>query len=99
MSICRANWRRWVKPSTQLSSIRTPERTAILRRPAASKTLYSKKSRFSAKSDRLLGVPLATVSRKVNDLEAHVGTKLLVRTTRKVAGTNRTPSWYAQGDK
>jgi len=42
---------------------------------------------FSAAS-RDLGVPLSTVSRKVNELEAHLGTKLLVRTTRKVALTD-----------
>src|SRR5262245_58786456 len=42
---------------------------------------------FSAAS-RDLGVPLATVSRKVNELETHVRTKLLVRTTRKVALTD-----------
>src|SRR6516162_6677180 len=42
---------------------------------------------FSAAS-RDLGVPLATVSRKVNELEAHLGTKLLVRTTRKVTLTD-----------
>jgi DNA-binding transcriptional LysR family regulator len=41
---------------------------------------------FSAAS-RDLGVPLATVSRKVNELESHLGTRLLVRTTRKVALT------------
>lgn len=42
---------------------------------------------FSAAS-RELGVPLATVSRKVNELEIHLGAKLLVRTTRKVALTD-----------
>jgi DNA-binding transcriptional LysR family regulator len=42
---------------------------------------------FSAAS-RELGIPLATVSRKVNELEAHLGTKLLLRTTRKVALTD-----------
>jgi DNA-binding transcriptional LysR family regulator len=42
---------------------------------------------FSAAS-RELGVPLATVSRKVIELETHLGTKLLVRTTRKVALTD-----------
>ncbi len=42
---------------------------------------------FSAAS-RDLGVPLATVSRKVNELEEHLGTRLLVRTTRKVALTD-----------
>jgi DNA-binding transcriptional LysR family regulator len=42
------------------------------------------KGSFSAAS-RELGVPLATISRKVNELERHLGTRLLVRTTRKVA--------------
>ena len=42
---------------------------------------------FSAAS-RDLGVPLATVSRKVHELEEHLGTRLLVRTTRKVAVTD-----------
>jgi DNA-binding transcriptional LysR family regulator len=45
------------------------------------------KGSFSAAS-RHLGVPLATVSRKVNELETYLGTKLLVRTTRKVALTD-----------
>jgi DNA-binding transcriptional LysR family regulator len=44
------------------------------------------KGSFSAAS-RDLGVPLATVSRKVNELEGHLGTRLLVRTTRKVTLT------------
>lgn len=42
---------------------------------------------FSAAS-RELRMPLATVSRKVNELESHLGTKLLTRTTRKVALTD-----------
>jgi DNA-binding transcriptional LysR family regulator len=42
---------------------------------------------FSAAS-RDLGVPLATVSRKVGELEEHLGTRLLVRTTRKLALTD-----------
>lgn len=42
---------------------------------------------FSAAS-RAMGIPLATVSRKVNDLEAHLGTRLLVRTTRRVELTD-----------
>ena len=33
---------------------------------------------------RRLGVPLSTVSRKVSDLEAHLGARLLVRSTRSV---------------
>ena len=42
---------------------------------------------FSAAS-RDLRIPLATVSRKVSDLESHLGTRLLVRTTRKLALTD-----------
>ncbi len=42
---------------------------------------------FSAAS-RALGMPLATVSRKVGELEAYLGTRLLTRTTRKVAMTD-----------
>ncbi len=42
---------------------------------------------FSAAS-RELGVPLATVSRKVAELEAHLGTRLLTRTTRRVTVTD-----------
>lgn len=49
---------------------------------------------FSAAS-RDLGVPLATVSRKVSELEAHLGTRLLVRTTRKVALTDAGASYVA----
>jgi DNA-binding transcriptional LysR family regulator len=45
------------------------------------------KGSFSAAS-RELGMPLATVSRKVNELETHLGTKLLMRTTRKVTLTD-----------
>jgi DNA-binding transcriptional LysR family regulator len=41
---------------------------------------------FSA-AGRKLGVPLPTVSRKVADLEAHLKTRLLVRSTRKLALT------------
>jgi DNA-binding transcriptional LysR family regulator len=52
------------------------------------------KGSFSAAS-RDLGVPLATVSRKVNDLEGHLGTRLLVRTTRKVALTDAGAAYVA----
>ena len=37
---------------------------------------------------RLLKVPLATLSRKISDLEALLGTRLLVRTTRKISLTD-----------
>jgi DNA-binding transcriptional LysR family regulator len=36
---------------------------------------------------RRLGIPLSTVSRKVSDLEAHLGARLLVRSTRSIALT------------
>ena len=49
---------------------------------------------FSAAS-RELGVPLATVSRKVGELEAHLGTKLLTRTTRKVTMTDPGATYMA----
>src|SRR5215467_5101378 len=52
------------------------------------------KGSFSAAS-RDLGVPLATVSRKVNELEGHLGTRLLVRTTRKVALTDGGAAYVA----
>jgi DNA-binding transcriptional LysR family regulator len=41
---------------------------------------------FSA-AGRKLGTPLATVSRKVADLESHLGARLLVRSTRKLTLT------------
>ncbi|MCI5078186.1 LysR substrate-binding domain-containing protein [Oricola sp.] len=49
---------------------------------------------FSA-AGRDLGVPLATVSRKVNELEGHLGAKLLIRTTRKVALTDTGAAYLA----
>lgn len=36
---------------------------------------------------RRLGIPLSTVSRKVSDLEAHLGARLLVRSTRSIGLT------------
>jgi len=52
------------------------------------------KGGFSAAS-RDLGMPLATVSRKVAELEAHIGTRLLVRTTRRVAPTEAGTAYVA----
>jgi len=49
---------------------------------------------FSAAS-RELGVPLATVSRKVGELEAHLGTRLLNRSTRKVVVTDAGATYAA----
>ena len=42
-----------------------------------------------------MGVPLATVSRKVSELEAHLGARLLVRTTRRVALTDAGAAYVA----
>lgn len=39
-------------------------------------------------ASRRLGVPLATVSRRVSELEAHLRTRLLVRTSRRLALTD-----------
>jgi len=52
------------------------------------------KGSFSAAS-RDLGVPLATVSRRVSELEQHLRTRLLVRTTRKVALTDAGATYVA----
>jgi DNA-binding transcriptional LysR family regulator len=39
-------------------------------------------------ASRTLGMPLATVSRKVSDLEAHLKTRLLIRSSRRVSLTD-----------
>ncbi len=49
---------------------------------------------FSA-AGRKLGVPLPTISRKVADLEAHLKTRLLVRSTRKLALTEAGQAYVA----
>ncbi|HEX4766875.1 MAG TPA: LysR family transcriptional regulator [Lichenihabitans sp.] len=49
---------------------------------------------FSAAS-RKLGTPLPTISRKVADLEAHLNTRLLVRSTRKLALTDSGTAYLA----
>ena len=49
---------------------------------------------FSAAS-RSRGVPLATISRKVSELETHLGTRVLVRTTRRVALTDAGAGYVA----
>jgi DNA-binding transcriptional LysR family regulator len=49
---------------------------------------------FSAVS-RDLHMPLATLSRKVNELEAHLGARLLIRTTRKLALTDAGAAYVA----
>lgn len=45
---------------------------------------------------RTLGIPKSTVSRKLADLEAHLGLRLLQRTTRKVALTDAGETLYRQ---
>ena len=49
---------------------------------------------FTAAS-RKLGVPLATLSRKVADLEAHLKARLLIRTTRKLTLTDAGEAYLA----
>ena len=49
---------------------------------------------FSA-AGRTLRMPLATVSRKVGELEKHLGVRLLVRTTRKLALTEAGAAYLA----
>jgi DNA-binding transcriptional LysR family regulator len=49
---------------------------------------------FSA-AGRKLGMPLPTVSRKISELEAHLQTRLLVRTTRKLALTEAGSAFLA----
>ena len=46
-------------------------------------------------ASRALGMPLATVSRKVADLEAHLRTQLVVRTSRKLALTEAGRAYVA----
>jgi DNA-binding transcriptional LysR family regulator len=49
---------------------------------------------FSAAS-RKLGTPVPTISRKVSELEAHLKTRLLVRSTRKLALTDAGAAYVA----
>src|ERR1700704_3014953 len=49
---------------------------------------------FSA-AGRQLGVPLPTISRKIADLEAHLNTRLLVRSTRKLSLTEAGVAYIA----
>src|SRR5271165_1026671 len=46
-------------------------------------------------ASRRLGTPLATVSRKVSELEAHLKTRLLNRTSRKLTLTDAGRSYVA----
>jgi DNA-binding transcriptional LysR family regulator len=46
-------------------------------------------------ASRKLGMPLATVSRRVSELEAHLGTRLLNRSTRRLSLTDAGDSYIA----
>ena len=46
-------------------------------------------------ASRRLGMPLATVSRKVSDLETHLRTRLLIRTSRRLALTDAGRNYVA----
>ena len=54
----------------------------------------AKEGSFSAAS-RSLGMPLPTVSRKLAELEEHLGARLLTRTTRRVALTEVAVTYLA----
>src|SRR4030095_6629249 len=44
---------------------------------------------------RRLGAPLPTISRKISDLEAHLGARLLIRSTRKLVLTEAGAAYLA----
>ena len=48
-----------------------------------------------SEASRQLGMPLATVSRRVSELEAHLGTRLLNRSTRRLSLTDAGDSYIA----
>jgi DNA-binding transcriptional LysR family regulator len=48
---------------------------------------------------RKVGVPLPTVSRKISDLEAHLNTRLLTRSTRKLALTDAGAAYLASAKR
>ena len=56
--------------------------------------LTVEKGSFTAAA-KSLNMPLPTVSRKVTELEAHLGTKLLIRTTRKLVLTDSGVAYVA----
>jgi DNA-binding transcriptional LysR family regulator len=56
--------------------------------------LTVEKGSFSAAA-RELRIPLPTVSRKVSELEAHLGTPLLIRTTRRLSLTEAGTAYVA----
>ena len=56
--------------------------------------LTVEKGSFSAAA-RELRMPLPTVSRKVSELEAHLGTPLLIRTTRRLSLTEAGTAYVA----
>lgn len=62
----------------------------------AMRTLLAAVDRGSlSAASRAIGVPLPTVSRRVSDLEAHLGTQLLVRTSRKLILTEAGTAYVA----
>src|SRR5271155_778982 len=52
-------------------------------------------TRSLSAASRKLGVPLPTVSRKVSELEDHLKSRLLVRTTRKLSLTDAGAAYLA----
>jgi DNA-binding transcriptional LysR family regulator len=56
--------------------------------------MVTEKGSLSA-AGRALRVPLATLSRRISDLEGHLGTRLLIRTTRKLTLTEAGAAYLA----
>lgn len=56
--------------------------------------LTAEKGSFTAAA-RALGMPLPTLSRKVSEFEAHLGTRLLLRSTRRLALTDAGSAYVA----
>ena len=52
-----------------------------------------------SEAGRLLGMPKSTVSKKVSDLEARLGTRLLQRTTRRLALTDAGRVYFERAEQ
>src|ERR1700761_420775 len=84
---------RWTQPGR---SVPSACRGASMDRLEAMAMLVSSVEEGSlSAAARKLRVPVATLTRNVNDLEAAVGTKLLVRTTRKLELTDAGTEYIA----
>jgi DNA-binding transcriptional LysR family regulator len=69
--------------------------SAVDRLEAMSLLVSAVESGSLSAAGRKLGVPLPTVSRKISDLEAHLKTRLLTRSTRRLALTDAGAAYIA----